>query len=253
MASATSMSAQIAQPSETARTTIEFLGFHIEIPLPKWAIACLAVLLIAAVAAAGIYRVATTLEHKVLVSESQMKEYEENAFHTSEPDDLKASQEDTFDLTKVTIRYFKSDGCVQIVRWDAARNQGDGLWMFGAHPHIGDGHHDRAVNSSFRLPDAQSPPGAANDLKLIAYEPKPELDEDQPHGAHLLRVQGGSCPNPHPGNFSVRNEQVGKCSVRVWRTFSDGCVHYQFFNPCAGTWDVNADGSPRVVWTHCVH
>jgi hypothetical protein len=254
MASVTSVPAQIPLSSdETSRTIIEAFGIKLDIPLPKWAIVCLAILMIVTLATAGIYWVATTVEGKVLVPGAQMKEYQENAFHTSEPADLKASKEDTFELTKVTINYFKSDGCVQIVRWDAARNRGDGHWMFGAHPHIAEEHHDRAANSSLQQPELQSSPAAATGLKLISYEPTPEFGEDQPYRARLIRVQGGSCRNPHPGNFSVRSEQVDKCSVKVWRTFSDGCVHYQYFNPCAGTWDVNSDGSPHVVWTRCVH
>ena len=252
MASATSISAQIAQPSEaTARTTIEFLGLHIEIPLPKWAIACLAVLLIATVAGAGIYWAKTTLLNKELISESQLQEYKENAFHASEPDDLKATKEEDFDSTKVTIKYFKSDGCVQVVR-TLPNGKYDAPWIFGPIPHFAENHDDHAINSSFQPPEPQSP-AAATDLKLIAYEPKLEFAENQPHRAHLRRVAGGNCPNPHPGKYSVKTEQVSKCSVKVTRIFEDGCVHYQYFNPCAGTWDVNADGSPRVVWTHCIH
>ena len=254
MASVPSVAAQIPPSSEEpSRTTFEAFGIKLDIPLPKWAIVCLAVVLIATVASAGIYWLVIHFGKTVLVPSAQVEVYEESAFHANEPSELKASKEDTFDLTKVTINYFRSDGCVQIVRWDAAKRRGDGLWMFGTNPHIAEGHHDHAVRSSFQQPGLQASPAAATDLKLISYEPKPEFAEDQPQRAHLLRVQGAGCPNSHPGTFSVRNEQVSQCSVKVWRTFADGCVHYQYFNPCTGTWDVNSDGSPRVVWTHCIH
>ncbi len=253
MASATSISAQIAQPSEgTARTTIEFLGLHMEIPLPKWAIACLAVLLIATVAVTGIYWLHNRITGEVLVPEAQMNAYEESYFHSAELGELKASREETFDSTRVTVNYFKSDGCVQVVR-TLPNGKHDAPWIFGPNPHFAENHGDHALNSSFQQGKPQASPAAATDLKLISYEPKLEFAEDRPHPAPLRRVAGENCPNPHPGKFSARTEQVSKCSVKVWRTFEDGCVHYQYFNPCAGTWEVNADGSPRVVWTKCVH
>jgi hypothetical protein len=252
MASVPSVSTQIPLSSEeNPRTTIEAFGIKLDIPLPKWAIAWLAVLSLALVVSAAVYWSVTKIGKTVLVPASQMEVYEESSFHSAEPPEFKMSKEEKFDLTTVTINYFKTDGCVQIVRWDAARNQGDGLWIFGAHPHASG--HNHALNSSFQRPEMQSSSPASGALKLASYEPRLDSDEDQTPRAHLRRVQGGSCMNPHPGSFSVRNQQISQCSIQVWRMFSDGCVHYQYFNPCAGTWDVNPNGSPRVVWTRCIH
>jgi hypothetical protein len=66
--------------------------------------------------------------------------------------------------------------------------------------------------------------------------------------ARLMRVGmfQTNCLNPHPGKFAARNEQMNACTVKVWRTFSDGCVHYQMYNACNGQWD------PKVNWTACV-
>jgi hypothetical protein len=55
----------------------------------------------------------------------------------------------------------------------------------------------------------------------------------------------GSCLNPHPGNFTVRNVQINECVVQVWRQFNDGCTHNQLYNACNGQWD------PRINWTFC--
>lgn len=252
MASVPSVSTQIPLSSEeTSRTRIEALGIKLDIPLPKWAIACLAVLLLALVASAGVYWSVTNIGKTVLVPASQVEVYEETNFHMTEPKELRESKEETFDLTTVTVNYFKTDGCVQIVRWDKARNQGDGLWMFGAHPHtVG---HTHAAGVSSARPALPSSSATSAQLKLASYKPAPDMDEDQTPRAYLRRVQGGNCVNPHPGSFSVRSQQISQCSVQVWRMFSDGCVHYQFYNPCAGTWDVYPNGAPRVVWTRCIH
>lgn len=69
----------------------------------------------------------------------------------------------------------------------------------------------------------------------------------------------GRCLNPHPPNpgrvpFEERYEKTPEqCVVKIWRRWSDGCEHFQLFNPCNGSVDVNADGSPRVTWVKCVH
>jgi hypothetical protein len=66
--------------------------------------------------------------------------------------------------------------------------------------------------------------------------------------ARLVRVGmfQPNCITPHPGKFTVRNVQQGACNVQVWRTFNDGCVHYQMYNACNGQWD------PKINWTACV-
>jgi hypothetical protein len=61
------------------------------------------------------------------------------------------------------------------------------------------------------------------------------------------------CLNPHPGTFSWRYGRQQGAWVEVWRTWPEGCQHVQMFNPQAGLWDTNPDGTPRVRWTCCVH
>lgn len=56
----------------------------------------------------------------------------------------------------------------------------------------------------------------------------------------------GRCVNPHPGEFTVTNQALDSCTVRVWRTFADGCIHFQDWNGCASVWG-------PVTWTRCVH
>jgi hypothetical protein len=67
-----------------------------------------------------------------------------------------------------------------------------------------------------------------------------------------LKAQG-RCSAPHTGRFNTWNDRLDNCRVRVWRQWPDGCTHFQMMNTCSGTWDTNADGSPRVTWTACRH
>jgi len=61
------------------------------------------------------------------------------------------------------------------------------------------------------------------------------------------------CQDPHPGQFKSWNGQQNGCWIQVWRAWSDGCQHYQWFNSCNGYWDSYPNGAPRVNWTCCVH
>lgn len=63
----------------------------------------------------------------------------------------------------------------------------------------------------------------------------------------------GRCLNPHPGNFVQEFGRKDGCVVEVWRTFSDTCSHMQRFNVCTESFESNADGSPKINWTRCVH
>jgi|GEM_PF-2913766 len=61
------------------------------------------------------------------------------------------------------------------------------------------------------------------------------------------------CLDPHPGEFRWWNGQQNGCWIQVWRSWPDGCQHYQWFNSCNGYWDSYPNGAPRVYWTCCVH
>jgi hypothetical protein len=63
----------------------------------------------------------------------------------------------------------------------------------------------------------------------------------------------GRCQDPHPGDFKTSYGNRNGCWVEVVRRWPDGCAHVQMLNTCSGSWDANADGSPRVRWTHCRH
>ena len=64
---------------------------------------------------------------------------------------------------------------------------------------------------------------------------------------------GGRCWDPHPGPFRFWYGQQNGCWVQVWRSWQEGCQHYQWYNSCNGYWDLHPNGAPKVNWTCCVH
>lgn len=90
------------------------------------------------------------------------------------------------------------------------------------------------------LLDSELPPKQANTTAAI------------PSLVATVAAQG-RCLNPHPGRFQMAYGAREGCWVQVWRTFEDGCVHVQLFNTCTNVWASNADGSPQVQWTRCLH
>jgi hypothetical protein len=71
--------------------------------------------------------------------------------------------------------------------------------------------------------------------------------------ARTAPVAASNCGDSHPGTFSTSYGSRNGCWVQVWRRFSDGCEHYQWFNSCANVWDVHPNGTPHVYWTQCRH
>jgi hypothetical protein len=225
----------------------------------------LATRLVVALVGLGGYAASVYLFNKQWIARAKINEYAESYKHSLEGADAKESQLVNFaDGTKVTVNHFKSDGCNQIVRWSPLNARADGLWMFGP----------------LLTPDKQSAIGMNNDYDL---EPKGEnvegdkraspvalrqvaLSDEKQERSRLMYVQGadtsekyrevqvgGHCLDPHPGPWTERPQPINQCSTQVWRYFPDGCIHFQWFNPCTGTWDVWPNGAPHVYWQRCVH
>ncbi|HUQ68393.1 MAG TPA: hypothetical protein VM165_02650, partial [Planctomycetaceae bacterium] len=84
---------------------------------------------------------------------------------------------------------------------------------------------------------------------LAPASENPLVEAIMPSLAAAGQCQAGA----HVGQFTTKYGKRDGCWVQIWRTFEDGCQHYQMFNSCGGFWDTNPDGSPKVSWTHCVH
>ena len=63
----------------------------------------------------------------------------------------------------------------------------------------------------------------------------------------------GGCLNPHPNPFKWWYGARRGEWIEIWRQWPEGCQHVQMLHPASGNWETNADGSPRVRWTCCVH
>jgi hypothetical protein len=230
---------------------IKGYGVSVRIPLPKWAITTLAGVLIVGLMAAGATFTYTYVMHQVTVSRATLSEYEEAYKHSLEPAEAKQETPVAFpDGTTVTVHHYKSDGCNQIVRMVPALQKADGLWMFGPvlkpESKVADAIRVRPGIEDLRATSVAMSRGA---ISFAGFVPAWGSERSANSSAEAQ----GQCLNPHPGHSRQKDQKVGQCSVQVWRYFDDGCVHYQFFNPCAGTWDVWPDGRPRVHWEKCVH
>lgn len=241
---------------------IKAFGVSVRIPLPKWAVAPIAAVLVLGLISLGGYLSYAYAVNSVLVSKTKLNEYAENNKHSLEPNDSKENQLVTFkDGTQVTVNHFKSDGCFQIVRYIPSLSKADGLWMFGPKltpdkqspigTYTSAGQATLEASSVVSMvPDLLTTPSGERrmigpELKYAQYNQRPDSYKEVEYGGH--------CLDPHPGPWSEKPQQTAQCAVQVWRFFGDGCIHFQWFNPCSGTWDVYPNGAPRVYWQKCVH
>ena len=150
-------------------------------------------------------------------------DYEEYVRHTSETGDEFHREKN------LTVKYYASDGCIYVLRASS------GQWLRDASKPAPAGHSPGEVKAAAldRLPAAPLIP--------VLYRPAEE------------QQQRGGCLNPHPGKYQSSDGQRKGCWLQVWRRWPDGCTHYQWFNTCASTWELNPQGQPAVHWTECRH
>jgi hypothetical protein len=168
---------------------------------------------------------------------------------------------------KIVVTHYASDGCISVLR------AGDGAPKWNKEPagngapSASPGPVDGGVTSGNLAPRpqpvaklqgkaARSGLDASSGVKLTLVdfkgslaEPAPQADSVTPEHASL----NGRCLNPHPGKFTSSNGKVQGCWTQLWRKWPDGCTHYQWFNACSSTWDVDSSGRARVYWTACRH
>ena len=137
----------------------------------------------------------------------------------------------------VSAAYYPSDGCIHISRKKSSEVSGNVFYG---------NDQDVWVIDPLRALGAQNA-GVSESQPIATPSNVSSPQIRRPSKAKLLRVgmfQTG-CLNPHPGKFSVENQQINACSVKVTRTFNDGCRHYQMYNSCNGQWD------PKINWLAC--
>ena len=211
---------------------IKGYGVSLKIPLPKWAVTAIAAVIVAGLVGGGAFAAKTYLVDRVAVPIQALNEYIEVAKHSTEPSEQRVENIVNFpDTTRVTVIHHPSDGCDQIVRWIPAKQKGESRWIFG--PGLTPEKQARTGTSGTSIVDL---------VRRASIVPAASTSEG-----------GSNCLNPHPGRFREQGQPEGQCVTKVFRYFEDGCYHYQFYNPCSGTWDVQPNGAPRVYWQRCIH
>ena len=190
-------------------------------PVPAGGAWVLMVLVVAAVLVVGwVYvrdHILTDDRNAVRIKAAELLQLNESARHFSEP------PEKSIELFKdargeISIQYFPSDKCLLVRRVP---------------------------------PDPRAPI-----LNQFIVDPAREASSPPPRFSAVrgeLALEGtawadGVCLNPHPGPFTqtLGQRSPDGCWVQVWRSWPDGCTHWQAFNSCNNTWG-------PINWTRCVH
>ena len=152
----------------------------------------------------------------------------------------------------ISYRYFHdSDGCLDIVRSENGKKLEK--WVLNPLPA-----HRLHYDASNNIP---APPSESPDqvreafLQTSLNEVFRKVQDLLPsttvlaagQNATPIQVPSGPqfCLNPHGGGYRWVWGPVTGCTQPQYRTFDDGCQHYQIFNVCAGVWD------PQIYWTFC--
>jgi hypothetical protein len=250
--------------------------FGAEIPLPPWAVSIVAVVAIVFVPVFLVVSVKHMGEDDKVTKELNQKNDNLNkvkAELAKSKDDLvkmndrygeisKHSKENAEEFhrdPKLVVLHYPSDGCIS-VRYAGTETQ----WIkppSGSSPQSpAPGAIDGGVSSELRAPGDRVPYGGKANVNSSHRLTQPGLAAislsypiDGELGFRPVQATRGRCQNPHPGQFSSWNGTKQGCWLQVWRRWSDGCTHYQWFNSCSSSWDSDQSGRPRVYWTRCTH
>lgn len=256
------------KPDRWRGVKIPWIG---EVPLPPFALYCLAVLI---VIAAGIKVYMMWNEVYAALSRDVERALAERHYNDRDKTEATVWQNTTGSLV---VDYYNSDGAISVTRYSsdtripAATHWIADLAKIPLQPSPGNtsgGRLSLNIDEGSKPIHAVSSGMAAEAAGAIAivqpreYSLTPRLVATLPLGlpeaTYLFRVAslqsqhpqagcGGRCLNPHPGPFKSWNGQVNGCFVQVWRQWPDGCTHYQWWNTCYNYWD------PQIWWTCCVH
>jgi len=271
------------------RDTDLFRGFGFEVHLPRWATVGVGALVLVGVAltiALAIYRVAVPLifkpgadawidaiasdnpdiltnpvvqkviydptmrdrldrvhrlvENMISLSQASSHQFDDKYAQFDVPaDDLRGV---------VKPRYYNSDQTI-VVLWTPPGDQSPRPhWILRS---ASKGPKDLAWPSA--PPKDSSGPHALLKVPQLPVVHAADRNEMPTPPGYVAQACAGKCFNPHTGQYTQWNGAPNGCFLPVWRRWPEGCQHYQWFNTCSGTWDVNQDGTPRVNWTCCVH
>ena len=208
---------------------LPFEAFGFKTQAPRWALTLLALILLAGIAFTVYRKVYADPEQQVLTLKDANKQLaavvEEYSLHAmEEPQKHELFEEQD---GRLMLRVFK-DHCVLIQRTSR-----------------------RGVRTKLVI-DLERAPDLASTRQVFPSDSGKSEGNFWPV-AHAQSACQRGCLNPHPGQFKWWYGQQRGEWVEVWRQWPEGCQHVQMFQPRAGIWDSNPDGSARVRWTCCVH
>lgn len=217
-------------PKKETFTPFKFLGF--EIPLPRWAVYAVAMIAVLSFSAYMWSKLIPEFKPKgtVEIPQSEFVQIQEAQKHIIESPE---AQLPVFSDVRGDLKVFlyRSDGCLLVSRRGSdPQSSPVNFWLL----------------DPTRSPS--SPPPGATSGSLSHFEVGMLSSPAFAQGGCQ-----GNCLNPHPGEFAWWNGERRDCWIQVWRRWPDGCSHYQWWNTCTNSWDVNPDGSPRVYWVSCCH
>lgn len=207
-------------------------------------------------------------QRQVQDSQARLREvvdtYAENTKHATE------KGEEFHKDAKLIVTRYPSDGCVSVLRLRAGNIVGQVQWnkdpaRAGQEPEAPGAVDGGQQGHLIVAPQPNSRSGEnPSSFKLSARETVAQLrtiginitsglrlqDDFSPAAAFMAR---GKCLNPHPGAFKSWTGRAQGCWLQLWRQWPDGCTHYQWFNSCSSSWDVDSRGKPRLYWTSCNH
>jgi len=230
------------EPREPKETYVPLKLLGLEIPLPRWAVYCVALI---AVVACGLFlwgKLAPVLEiEKVKLSPGEYQQIAEAQKHFTEKPTAQTQVVSDTAHGLLEVWFYDSDGCVFVSR----RTPGPfgrmvNAWVLDP----------TRVGPSSPAPIAVAPPSAGGLVADPAFAGGGDTRNPE-------NTCGGRCPpdgEAHPGNFEWWTEPTSdECWVRTWRRWPDRCTHWQLFNRCYNYWATRSDGFPDIHWTCCVH
>ena len=263
-------------PAETGVGDERIKIKDVEFPVRRWAVACISLLtVLLGTCLGGIYVWRNWNEAEAKIRSMNADNDAKISSLNAEKTKLEKAKSDSEEATRAKLEEYKfhfgekgqvltapngwvkittypSDGCILISRKDANSPYGSRLddWILSPLKVPKSTPPDAAAKpASFDV--SQPPPGAPDrpdavppgELRSIAFAQSIRQELGQAD-RRLMPVQSG-CQNPHPGSVRSSWGKPNGCWVPLFRTWRDGCNHYQWYNSCSGQWN------PKIYWNFC--
>jgi hypothetical protein len=229
---------------QASDTPFEIHGLKLR--LPRWATYTLALILslgtVIPVLSQVLYPMIQARVARAKVFNEYQRHFKEN------PASTKTVVDDP-NLGSLIVSFYPSDNCLLISRKAPGYNQVEVSYW---------------VEAKSIPREREAPPDTMDNVKESRSEPPPQSRSSlnatyqfasfNPISAPPPAESGTvACGSSHTGEFQTWNGEQKGCWRQVWRRWTDGCEHYQWYNTCDSYWDNHPDGTARVAWKTCIH